>query len=125
MKKVSRFIGLALALQGTMVLLNNLGKPRIEALHGSDILGLVASGVLLGLGFVGLLGLLSFRNEVAPAERPPTAIAPPHPRSSPAATSPQALPPQEQPYNRPPLHTDERDSAPPTKFHLQSSTSTK
>jgi hypothetical protein len=45
-----------------MVLLNNLGKPRVEALHGPDILGLVASGMLLGIGFAGLMGRLSFRS---------------------------------------------------------------
>lgn len=47
MKKSSRFTGLMLTLVGTMVLLNNLGKPRIEALHGVDIVGLLAAGGLL------------------------------------------------------------------------------
>jgi hypothetical protein len=28
---------LMLVLLGAMVLLNNLGKPRVEALHGSDV----------------------------------------------------------------------------------------
>jgi hypothetical protein len=62
MKKRSRFIGLCLALcmalLGTTVLLNNLGKPRIEAarLHGSDVLGLVASGMLFGVAIVALVG---------------------------------------------------------------------
>jgi len=60
MKKSSRWTGLGLTLLGAMVLLNNLGKPRVEALHGPDILGLVASGMLLGIGFVGLMGILSF-----------------------------------------------------------------
>ena len=46
-----------------MVLLNNLGEPRVEALHGSDVWGLVASGMLLGIGFVGLMGRLSFGTE--------------------------------------------------------------
>ena len=57
MKKRSLFPGLGLALLGTMVLLNNLGKPRIEAagLHGSDILGLVASGFCFGNAFAMLL----------------------------------------------------------------------
>jgi len=45
-------------LLGAMVLLNNLGKPRVEALHGSDVWGLVASGVCFGIGFVGLMGRL-------------------------------------------------------------------
>ncbi len=58
MKKSSRFTGLVLVLLGAMVLLNNLGKPRVEALHGSDVGGLVASGICLGIGFVGLMGRL-------------------------------------------------------------------
>jgi hypothetical protein len=45
-----------------MVLLNNLGKPRVEALHGSDVGGLVASGICLGIGFVGLMGRLKLWN---------------------------------------------------------------
>jgi hypothetical protein len=60
MKKSSRFTGLVLTLLGAMVLLNNLGKPRVEALHGSDVRGLVASGICLGIGFAGLMGRLSF-----------------------------------------------------------------
>ena len=57
-KKSSRFTGLVLTLLGAMVLLNNLGKPRVEALHGSDVWGLVASGICLGIGFIGLMGRL-------------------------------------------------------------------
>jgi len=60
MKKSSRFTGLVLTLLGAMVLLNNLGKPRVEALHGSDVGGLVASGMCLGIGFIGLMGRRSF-----------------------------------------------------------------
>jgi hypothetical protein len=63
MKKRSMFMGLCLSLLGSMVLLNNLGKPRVEALHGSDVMGLVASGMLLGIGFVGLIGRLRLWNE--------------------------------------------------------------
>jgi hypothetical protein len=63
MHKSSRFTGLVLALLGLMVLFNNLGKPRIEALHGSDVVGLVASGVCFGVAFVGLIGRLKIRNE--------------------------------------------------------------
>jgi hypothetical protein len=59
----SRFIGLVLALQGLMVFLNNLGKPRVAALHGSDIGGLIACGMCLGIGFIGLLGLLRTASE--------------------------------------------------------------
>ena len=60
MKKTSRLTGLVLTLTGAMVLLNNLDKPRVEALHGSDVLGLVAAGMLFGIGFVGLMGRLDF-----------------------------------------------------------------
>jgi hypothetical protein len=63
MRKSSRITGLLLALLGVMVLLSNLGKPRISALHGSDILGLIACGVCFGVGFVGLIGRLKVRNE--------------------------------------------------------------
>ena len=71
MKKSSRLTGLALALMGAMLLLNNLGKPRVEALHGADILKLVASGGLLGIGFVGLMGRLSFPSSRKDQSRPP------------------------------------------------------
>jgi hypothetical protein len=63
MHKSSRLTGLVLALLGLMVLLNNLGKPRVEALHGSDVVGLVASGVCFGVAFVGLIGRLKVRGE--------------------------------------------------------------
>jgi hypothetical protein len=63
MRKASRFVGLVLTLMGSMVLLNNLGKRRVEALHGSDIGGIMASGALLGLGIAGLFGLLRFPYE--------------------------------------------------------------
>ena len=59
LKKGSRFTGLVLALLGVIKLLNDLGKPRVEALHGIDVVGLVASGGLLGVGFVGLMGRLN------------------------------------------------------------------
>jgi hypothetical protein len=63
MKKSSRLTGLVLLLVGAMVLLNNLGRPRVEALHGSDVWRLVASGMLLGIGFVGLMGRLKFGDD--------------------------------------------------------------
>ena len=63
LKKSSRFTGLALALMGVMKLLNDLGKPRVEALHGSDVLGLVAAGMLLGVGLCGLMGRLNFEKD--------------------------------------------------------------
>jgi hypothetical protein len=71
LKKSSRFTGLVLVLLGAMALLNNLGKPRIAALHGADVLGLVASGMLLGVGFVGLMGRLNFASSQKDQSKPP------------------------------------------------------
>ena len=68
MKKSSRFTGLVLMLLGAMKLLNDLGKPRIAALHGSDVVGLVASGMLLGVGFVGLMDRLYFGTSTVQGE---------------------------------------------------------
>ncbi len=55
MKKRSLFMGLGFAVWGTLVLLNNLGKPRVEALHVPDILGIMASGFSFGIAFMALL----------------------------------------------------------------------
>ena len=55
MKKRSLFIGLCFALWGLLVLWNNLSKPRVEALHGSDIVGIMASGFCFGIAFMILL----------------------------------------------------------------------
>jgi hypothetical protein len=59
MKKQSRLTGLVATLLGSMVLLNNLDKPRVTALQATDVLGLVAAGALLGIGLVGLIGRLN------------------------------------------------------------------
>ena len=56
MKKRSLLIGLGLALWGALVLLHNLGKPRVHSLHGSDIVGIMASGFCFGIAFMLLLG---------------------------------------------------------------------
>ena len=71
MKKSSRLTGLAFALMGVMKLLNDLGKPRLEALHRVDVLGLLAAGGLLGVGFFGLMGMLNFPNSRKDQSRPP------------------------------------------------------
>lgn len=63
MPKNSRITGLLLFLVGFMALLASLGKPRVAALHGADILGLIACGFCFGVGFAGLLGRLRFRKE--------------------------------------------------------------
>ena len=71
LKHSSRFTGLVLAVLGTIKLLNDLGKPRVEALHGVDVLGLVTSGALLGIGFVGLMGRLNFAGSQKDQSKPP------------------------------------------------------
>ena len=71
LQKSSRFTGLVLMLLGVMKLLNDLGKPRVEALHGVDVLGLVASGMLLGVGFFGLMGRLNFASSQKDQSKPP------------------------------------------------------
>jgi hypothetical protein len=62
-RRSSRFTGLILALLGTLVLLTNLSKPRVQALHGADIVGLIACGICFGVAFVGLMGRLKVRND--------------------------------------------------------------
>ena len=58
MKKSSRLTGLVLTLVGILPLLNSLDQPRVAALHGSEVLRLVAAGMLFGVGFAGLMGRL-------------------------------------------------------------------
>jgi len=48
---------------GALVLLTNLSKPRVQALHGADIVGLIACGICFGVAFVGLIGRLKLRND--------------------------------------------------------------
>jgi hypothetical protein len=63
MQKRSRITGLLMALLGSMVLFMNLGKPRIAALHGADVMSLVACGFLFGIAFMGLLAKLRLGDE--------------------------------------------------------------
>jgi hypothetical protein len=58
MNKRSRFAGLMLLLIGLMFLFRYLGQPRIQMLHGADIVGLTGCGACLGAGIVGLIGRL-------------------------------------------------------------------
>jgi hypothetical protein len=58
-------------LVGAMVVSNNLNKPTVAALHGSDVMGVVASGTLLGGGFLGLVGRLNFSSSRNDQSRPP------------------------------------------------------
>ena len=71
MKKTSRVTGLVAALMGATFLLMILGNPRVEALHASDVLKVVVSGMFLGFGFAGLMGMLNFANSRKDQSRPP------------------------------------------------------
>ena len=73
MKKSSRVTGLMAALMGATFLLMILTNPRVEALalHPSDVLKLVVSGMFLGFGFAGLMGFLNFPNSQKDQSRPP------------------------------------------------------
>jgi hypothetical protein len=63
MVKRSRLTGLMLAGWGVMALSGSLSKPRIEVLHGSDILGLIGAGMCFGVAVVGLIGRLKVGND--------------------------------------------------------------
>jgi hypothetical protein len=57
------FLVLFLLVFGLFPLLNSLNNPRIEGLHGSDIVQLVASGLCFGIGFGVLFGGRKFPGE--------------------------------------------------------------
>ena len=62
MKKNSRVTGFVFMLIGAFVLLNSLGRPSVAAVQGRDVIRLVASGGLLGIGLVVLMGGLQFKS---------------------------------------------------------------
>jgi hypothetical protein len=45
---------------GALALLRMIGNPRVQDLHGSDVLGLLASGLCFGAGLVLLLRNVAF-----------------------------------------------------------------
>jgi hypothetical protein len=62
-RRVGIVQGLFIVLLGVMPLLNALDNPRVQALHGPDVLKLIASGWCFGLGVGLLLGKLVSRGE--------------------------------------------------------------
>ena len=48
---------------GLCPLLNALGNPRVQTLHGSDVLALIAAGLCFGFGLGLLLSKPMFRHE--------------------------------------------------------------
>jgi hypothetical protein len=55
MKRFSPITALMPCLFGFIALFNNLGKDRVAALHGADIMGLMAAGFCFGVTFMTLL----------------------------------------------------------------------
>ena len=60
--KHSRLAGLVVALFGVWALSSSLNKPGVAALRGSEVVGLIGSGMCFGVGFVGLMGKLRVRD---------------------------------------------------------------
>ena len=60
--KHSRLVGLFVALFGVLALFSSLNKPGVAALRGSEVVGLIGSGMCFGVGFVGLMGKLRVRD---------------------------------------------------------------
>ena len=60
--KHSRLVGLFVTLLGVLALFSSLNKPGVAALRGSEVLGLIGSGMCFGTGFVGLMGKLRVRD---------------------------------------------------------------
>jgi hypothetical protein len=60
-RRIRIFVGLCMLMLGAPPLLNALGNPRLQALHGPDLLGLIASGMVIGFGLGLLLSQIMFR----------------------------------------------------------------
>jgi hypothetical protein len=55
-------VGLFMLMFGVFPLLNAMGNPRVQTLHGPDVLQLIASGLCFGFGLGLLLSKLMFRD---------------------------------------------------------------
>jgi hypothetical protein len=62
-RKARIVVGLFVLLSGVPPLINAMGNPRVATLHGSDVMGLLASGLCLGFGLALLISRLIFRGE--------------------------------------------------------------
>ena len=63
MRKARIFVALFVLLSGVPPFINGMGNPRVATLHGSDIMGLLASGLCFGFGLALLISRLIFRGE--------------------------------------------------------------
>jgi hypothetical protein len=62
-RKARMVVGWFVLLSRVPPLINALGNPRVATLHGSDVMGLFASGWCLGFGLALLISRLLFRGE--------------------------------------------------------------
>ena len=58
-------VGLFMLMCGTGAFISNMGNPRVASLHGSDVMGLIASGLCVGFGLAMLLARLMFRGQLS------------------------------------------------------------
>jgi hypothetical protein len=63
MSKRRLAVAVFLFLFGTFPLMNSLSNPRLDGMHGSDRLQLIACGFCFGVGFGVLVGGRRFRGE--------------------------------------------------------------
>jgi hypothetical protein len=63
MRKRKVIAGVFLLMFGLLGVFRMLSNPRVQALHGSDVLALMAPGLCFGVGLPLLLGRLMFRGE--------------------------------------------------------------
>ena len=56
-------VGLFMFMFGLFPLLNVISNPRVQTLHGSDVVGIIGSGLCFGFGLGLLLSKLMFRGE--------------------------------------------------------------
>jgi hypothetical protein len=54
-------VGVFVLVSGVPPFINAMGNPRVATLHGSDVVGLVASGLCCGFGLALLISRLIFR----------------------------------------------------------------
>jgi len=68
-RRIRIVVGLFMLMLGVPPLLNALGNPRVQALQGADVLGLIASGLVIGFGLGLLLSKIMFRGASPPSTR--------------------------------------------------------
>jgi len=61
--KARIFVGVFVLLSGVPPFIKAMGNPRIATLHGSDVMGLFASGLCFGFGLALLISRLIFRGK--------------------------------------------------------------